>query len=42
MKRDWWLKMAREANYRWNNYAWCMYYIEIEEFCISRANEYDY
>lgn len=39
INRKWWLKMAKEANHRWNNYAWQMYYMDIEEYCRQRASE---
>ena len=39
INRKWWLKMAEKANHRWNNYAWQMYYMDIEEYCRQRASE---
>ena len=40
MNKEWWLKMAGKARYRWQNYAWQMYYVEVEEFCKERASRY--
>jgi|TARA_X000001382_G_scaffold130456_1_gene125374 hypothetical protein len=35
--REWWLKMAEKARQRWQNYAFQMYYMEIEEYCRIKA-----